>query len=208
MGAFEYMLMLVSVVLGLAVSDLAISLHRLLGAGARVRWDALAPLAAAVAFLKIVNQWWAWFATAQIARALTFEAFVLVLIATTMLFLLAAAAFPDEAPEGQIDLAQHYAKVARRYWLLFASELVLMNAIDIWAQMSIAPARFDLVGTLLSPAAAVSVSAVGAAVAVDSSVPRAAVVASGEGVTVGPPALVDAEGLADAFGDFEASPAP
>ena len=163
MGAFEYMLMLVSVVLGLAVSDLAISLHRLLGAGARVRWDALAPLAAAVAFLKIVNQWWAWFATAQIARALTFEAFVLVLIATTMLFLLAAAAFPDEAPEGQIDLAQHYAKVARRYWLLFASELVLMNAIDIWAQMSIAHARFDLVGTLLSPAAAVVAAAFGLA---------------------------------------------
>jgi len=72
MGPFEYLLILAVVVLGLALSDLAMSVHRLLAAGKRVRWDWLAPLAALVAFLKIVTQWWVWFGAAGIAAHLTF----------------------------------------------------------------------------------------------------------------------------------------
>lgn len=37
MSPFEYLLLLASVILGLAVSDLAMSTHRLLDAGRRVR---------------------------------------------------------------------------------------------------------------------------------------------------------------------------
>jgi hypothetical protein len=55
MGQFEYLLILASVILGLAVSDIAVSLNRLLEV--RVRWDWLAPLAAVLAFLKITAQW-------------------------------------------------------------------------------------------------------------------------------------------------------
>jgi hypothetical protein len=160
MGPFEYLLTFVSVILGLAVSDLAISLHRLLGAGRRVRWDWLAPLAAVVAFLKIVTQWWAWFGTAQVARNLPFEMFVIVLIATVMLFLLTAAALPDEQAEGTIDLAAHYAAVSRRFWLLFAGELVLITGVDIWGQIVVGHAHFDLKSTLFSAFAGVVVGGV------------------------------------------------
>ncbi|HEY3947973.1 hypothetical protein [Phenylobacterium sp.] len=151
MGPFEYLLAFIAVILGLAVSDLAISLHRLLSAGARVRWDALAPLAAIVAFLKILTQWWSWFGTAQIARGLTFEMFLGIVSATVMMFLLAAAALPDETPHGgPIDLAAHFQAVRRRFWLLFAGETVLMTAVDIWAQVAVAHRRFDPL-TLASP---------------------------------------------------------
>ncbi|WP_394762151.1 hypothetical protein [Phenylobacterium sp.] len=150
MGPFEYLLMFVGVILGLAVSDLAISLHRLLGAGPRVRWDALAPLAALVALLKILTQWWNWFSTAQIARGLTFGMFLGVVAGTVMLFLLAATALPDEIGEGPVDLAAHYQAVSRRFWLLFAAEFTLMTGIEIWAQMAVFHARFDP-HTLLSP---------------------------------------------------------
>jgi hypothetical protein len=144
MGAFEYLLMFVAVILGVAVSDLVISLHRLLSAGSRVRWDLLAPLAAAVAFLKILTQWWSWFGTAQIARGLTFEMFLGIVSATVMMFLLAAAALPDEAPDdAAIDLAAHYERVRRRFWLLFSAETLLMISVDIWAQIAIAHARLD-----------------------------------------------------------------
>jgi len=159
LGAFEYLLMFAAVILGLAVSDVVVSLHRLLGAGDRVRWDVLAPMAALVAFLKIVTQWWSWFATAQIARGLTFEMFLGVLVAVVMMFLLAAAALPDELGEGPVDLAAHYQRVARRYWLLFAGEIALMTGVDIWAQMAIAHARFNP-ATLLSPVFAIIPAAV------------------------------------------------
>jgi hypothetical protein len=160
MGPFEYLLTFVSVILGLAVSDVAISLHRLLGAGRRVRWDWLAPLAAVAVFLKIVTQWWAWFGTARVARSLTFEMFVVVLVATVMLFLLAATALPDEQADGTIDLRAHYAAVSRRFWLLFAAELVLITVVDLWSQMVLGHAHLDLTGVLLSPLAAIVVGAV------------------------------------------------
>ncbi|MGZ6037643.1 MAG: hypothetical protein ACXWKR_03170 [Phenylobacterium sp.] len=156
MGPFEYLLTFVSVILGLAVSDLATSLHRLLDAGRRVRWDGLAPLAGVVAFLKIVTQWWSWFSAERIARGLTFEMFLGIVVGTVLLFLLAAAALPDEVAEGPIDLKAHYAKVSSRFWLLFAGQFVVMTGVGIWAQVQIDHARFAP-QTLISPAGAVFV---------------------------------------------------
>jgi len=143
-GAFEYLLLFTAIILGLAVSDLAMSLHRLLGAGGRVKWDWLAPLAALVAFLKIVTQWWSWHAAEQLAGAVTFEIFLMLLAAAVLLFLLAAAALPDEAPAGErIDLAAHYAAVRRRYWGLFLAQWLIGNAASAWIQVAATHARFD-----------------------------------------------------------------
>ncbi|HEV2532664.1 hypothetical protein [Phenylobacterium sp.] len=144
MGTFEYLLLFAAVILGLAISDLAISLHRLLGAGRRVKWDWLAPLAALVAFLKIVTQWWTWHAAEALARGLTFEMFVVELVGIVLLFLLAAAALPDEAPRGEpVDLAAHYAAVSRRYWILFLAHWLVLNGVNSWVQMQIEGARFS-----------------------------------------------------------------
>jgi len=144
MAPFEYLLLFAAIILGLAVSDVAVSLHRLLSAGGRVRWDWIAPLAALVAFLKIVTQWWTWFGVEQIARALTFEMFLVVVLATVLLFLLAAASLPDEVHEGPVDLRAHWAAVSRRWWSLFALHWVLINGVSIWAQVQIEHARWSV----------------------------------------------------------------
>ena len=141
---FEYLLLFAAVILGLAVCDLAVSLHRLLGAGARVKWDWLAPLAALLVFLKIVTQWWSWYGAARIASGLTFEMFLGVLVSVTLLFLMGAAALPDATDEPVIDLRTHYEAVSRRYWLLFAIHWTLATVISIWAQVQIAGARLSL----------------------------------------------------------------
>jgi hypothetical protein len=96
MGTFEYLLLFAAVILGLAISDLAISLHRLLNAAGRVRWDWLSPMAAALAFVRIVTQWWTWHDAERIAGGLTFGMFLGILISATLLFLMAAVALPDE----------------------------------------------------------------------------------------------------------------
>ena len=137
MAPFEFLLLFAAIILGLAVCDLAMSLHRLLAATGRVKWDWVAPLAGVVAFLKIVTQWWTWFGVEQIAKGLTFEMFLVVLMGAVVLFLLAAAALPDEAPEGPIDLRAHWTTVSRRWWTLFVIHWLLMNAIGIWAQVQI-----------------------------------------------------------------------
>jgi hypothetical protein len=143
-GAFEYLLLFTAIILGLAVTDLAVSLHRLLGAGPRVKWDWLAPLAALVAFLKIVTQWWSWHAAETLASAVTFEMFLALLTASVLLFLIAAAALPDEVrPDETVDLRAHYATVQRRYWGLFLAQWLIGAATSAWIQVAATHARFD-----------------------------------------------------------------
>jgi hypothetical protein len=140
-GPFEYLLLFAAVILALAVADLAASLQRLLSGRAFVKWDWLAPLAALVAFLKIVTQWWSWFGAERIASGFTFEMYLGVLASSVVLFLLAATALPDETTETTIDLREYYASVFPRYWSLFALHWVLMTSVSIWAQVQIAGAR-------------------------------------------------------------------
>lgn len=141
--------------LGLAVTDLCTSLNRLLGAGAKVRWDWLAPLAAIVALLKIVTQWWSWFYAAPIAKGVTFQMFVALLAAAVLLFLLAAVALPDRIADEAIDLRAYYARVSRRYWLLFAAHFALSSTVTLWVQVQVEGARLSLLapGYLILPAA-------------------------------------------------------
>src|SRR5580692_11151032 len=67
------------------------------------------------------------------------------LFAAVLLFLLAADALPDEVGEGPIDLRAHYARVQRRFWLLFAAQWFLLTAVSTWAQVAIEKAHLDLV---------------------------------------------------------------
>jgi len=143
LGPFEYLLVFLAIVLGLAVSDLCISLNRLMDAGAKVRWDWLAPLAAVVAFLKILTQWWTWFGAAQLAKGLTFEMFVLIVVAVVLLFLLAAASLPDRVEEDGVDLRDYYTRVSRRYWLLYAAHYLAANVVSVWAQIQLQGARLS-----------------------------------------------------------------
>lgn len=155
MGPFEYLLLFAAVILGLAISDLAVSTHRLLNAAPRVRWDAAPLLAAVLAFERIVTQWWTWYGAKALAAGLTFAMFVGVLVSAALLFLMAAAALPDELNAGTIDLRAFFNLVRRRFWLLFAAQWTLMNAVVSWAEIKILHARFDFASPsyLIFPAA-------------------------------------------------------
>jgi hypothetical protein len=156
---FEYLLLLAAIILGLAIADLSVSVHRLLAAGKRVKWDWLAPMAALVAFLKIVTQWWSWFDAQRIASGLTFEMFLTVLASAVLLFLLAATSLPDDFGERPVDLRAHYALVSRRYWLLFAAQEILTTGVSLWAAAVVGKAQLNLVSPVwLVPPIALSLS--------------------------------------------------
>jgi hypothetical protein len=61
MNSAEYVSVLVSIVVGLALTDVLQSLHRLLRAGRRVRWDWAAPLSTLLVVMVLVMLWWAFY---------------------------------------------------------------------------------------------------------------------------------------------------
>lgn len=143
---FEYILAFAAVILGLAVSELAMGVHRLLSARTEVRWDWLAPLAAVVVLLKIITQWWAWYSAQALPGGLRFEMFGAVIVGGFLLFLLAATPLPESAAPGEsVDLAAHFEHVRRRFWLLFAAHWVVATGVSEWVQVA-------MLGAHLSPA--------------------------------------------------------
>ncbi|HEY2750913.1 hypothetical protein [Phenylobacterium sp.] len=149
MRPLEYLLGLESIILALALGDLTRSLHRLLLAGDRVKWDFLSPLAAIMVLLKIVNHWWRWFRLERIANQLTFEMFLGVVAATVVLYLISAATLPDEVPTGPIDLRAHYTAVSRRLWILFLIQGLLTALVNSRAATQTGGSQFQTLAPYL-----------------------------------------------------------
>lgn len=126
MSGGEYLLGLILIITGLAISDMVVSLHCVLLNRHKVKWDWLAMLAAAYIFLMIVNSWGISFQTFRgddINPPLW--QFLELLGQIIPLYLAARAALPDEVGSKGADLAAHYAKVSRYFWTAIATTLLL-----------------------------------------------------------------------------------
>src|SRR5262245_65925483 len=98
MTPFEYLLILVSIEIGLAVADISTSLHRLLRSRHQVRWHWL-PLAAALLVVLVILQfWWAFYRFGQTEVWSRYGAFLLLMLQLVLMFLLASAAVPELVP--------------------------------------------------------------------------------------------------------------
>jgi hypothetical protein len=112
MSRFEYLLPLVSIVVGLALTDLLGSLHRLIGARRKVRWHWLPLVWAAGVLLLNLQYWWVFYRVGQATVWGNFFAFLFHLLAPILLFLVSAAALPDEVDDGLDLLEQYFAQRA------------------------------------------------------------------------------------------------
>lgn len=130
MSPFEYLLALVSILIGLAVADLSTSLHRLLRARQRVRWDWLALAAALLVMLLVLEFWWVFYSLGTAAVFMQYGAFLLLAASLVSMFLLASAALPDAVPDEGVDLHAYYRGNARYVWTLFALFVFLMIAVE------------------------------------------------------------------------------
>jgi hypothetical protein len=117
LNSFEYITVLVSIVVGLAIADLATSAHRLLRAGGRVRWDWIAPTAALLMLLELFNLWWKWhgFTGTTLGQVVPYFATLL------LLFLSASAALPDEVPAEGLDLREFFHENRRYFWSVYTA---------------------------------------------------------------------------------------
>lgn len=123
MDRFEYLIGLVSLIVGLGLADLATSLHRLIKQRARVKWDALALATAGFAGFMQVWIWYNVWDLKGFSGVGGFWFYLSLLLEMTLLFLAAAACLPDESElaegEGR-DLTAYLARHRRYIWILFA----------------------------------------------------------------------------------------
>ena len=94
MSAFEYTSVMSSIIVGLALVDILVSLNRLIRAGGGVRWHWAAPATALLIFLTIVQIWWSIYRPQD--APMTIGQFLPLVVELVILFLLAAAALPDD----------------------------------------------------------------------------------------------------------------
>jgi hypothetical protein len=114
--AFEYALGLFAVLIGLAVADIANSFHRLARSRSAVLWDPLALTAALYALFMAVCMWFDIWGVRNFDATRHFLFYISLVADLFVLFLIAAAALPDDAQV--TDLRAYYAGNRRYFWSL------------------------------------------------------------------------------------------
>lgn len=147
MAPFEYLLVLVSILIGLAVADISTSLHRLLRARQQVRWHWLTLAAAFLVVLVILQFWWAFYRVGHIEVWSRYGVFLLLMLQLIIMFLLACAALPDEVPE-QLDLEAYYDQNRRYFWTLFGLDALTAVAVNLVAAFDTASLPTLILGAL------------------------------------------------------------
>jgi hypothetical protein len=143
MSVSEYVMAFVTIVLGLAVTDLLVSLHRLLRVWRRVQWDWLAPLFALLMLFAALIIWWLCFVRFRDLQSLSILEFLPRLAFLAINVLMIVSALPDEIPEQGVNLRQFYLESRLHIWSLVALGFVLSIAVNIIDQGA---TRFDSFG--------------------------------------------------------------
>lgn len=126
---FDYFSAFVSVVLGLAVADIAHSVHRLLVARKRVNWSPLPLLSALVVFTLIIAYFLRLWEKGLGISEISFYRVALEAAYVLLLFLVAAATLPDEIPPEGLDLQAWYME-NRAYLFWLAAVVQVWNLVD------------------------------------------------------------------------------
>lgn len=163
--AFEYAMGVFSVLIGLAIADIATSFHRLMRSSAAVRWDPLTLAAALYTLCAAVYMWFDIWGVRNFAATRHFLFYLALVAELFVLFLAAAASLPDDA-QGEVDLRAYYTRNRRYFWSLmtlfqlgytafgiyfgssYSGRLSRALEIRMWSQMA-APCVISLVLLLL-----------------------------------------------------------
>ena len=143
MDTFEYITAIVAVVIGLAITDMATSLHRLLRHRKVVRWDWVAPLAALMILAELFNLWWQWhgFTGRTIGEVVPYFTELI------LIYLAACVTLPDEVPANGLDLGRYFDENRSYFWFVYSSYVAAFMALktisglqhgltasDLWSQ--------------------------------------------------------------------------
>lgn len=115
MTYFEYEAIYFGIIVGLALANILMSFHKLIEAGARVRWGWLAPISALYAATITLGEFWSlWVRQRDLGHDI-FLSWLPTAFAFALVFLMCAASLPDEAGE-EVDLKRYYMDNRYRFW--------------------------------------------------------------------------------------------
>jgi hypothetical protein len=121
MDKFEYVVALAAVITGLGLSDVAVSLHRLLKRRAGVVWDWV-PITLALYFsLALMRLWYQLWSVRSVPGATDLPFVTVQVVQTLAIVLVASATLPDDDDfrNGQIDLRGYYTAQSRYIWTMY-----------------------------------------------------------------------------------------
>ena len=118
MSGADFIVGLLTIVTGLAICDMIVSLHGLLINRRHVKWDWLALVSAAYVVVAIIGTWRMTYVAFQDAvKGPAIWVFLLILTQNVGLYLAARTALPDRVDLGEpFDLAAYYDFVDRYLW--------------------------------------------------------------------------------------------
>jgi len=126
MDPFSYLSVLISIILGLAITQILKGVRGMVLARARVvpYWPSF--VFAALLLVISVQNWWSIFSMRNIpAAAWTFSMFALVLVQMIVWYLLAGLVLPDFFGEHPVDLRAHYFAHRKLFFSLFIVSLAV-----------------------------------------------------------------------------------
>jgi len=130
MSTFEYVMVLVSIIVALAIAHLltavADTVHRLRGQGKPIKLDAVFSIWTGYVLIWLVSFWWWEFKFQEVVTNWTFGLYLFVIGYAIVLFMLAAILVPHRM-QGVIDTYVYFVKGRR--W--FFGTFLFANAIDV-----------------------------------------------------------------------------
>ncbi|HEX3676167.1 MAG TPA: hypothetical protein VHU79_02045 [Sphingomicrobium sp.] len=123
MDAFSYLSILLSIILGLAITQVLQGYRALLLARGRVKLSAPVLIWSVLILLFAAQAWWASFDLRERTHW-DFLSFAVILLQMVLLYMLAALVFPDIEPGGSLDLAEHSGKYRRAFYGFLIAMLV------------------------------------------------------------------------------------
>lgn len=129
LGAFDYLSVLLSIILGLAVAQVLTGYRALALARTRVRLYAPTLVWTVIVLMIAVQSWWAMFGLREVA-AWTFGGFTILLLQTILIYMLAGLSLPDVG-DGEVDLQAHYFTHHRLFFGVVVALVVVSVGKDV-----------------------------------------------------------------------------
>lgn len=121
--AFSYLSVLLSIILGLAITQVLQGYRSIILARGGVRLSSPALIWSVLILLFAAQAWWASFGLREKAHW-DFLSFAVILLQMILLYMLAALVFPDIEAGGTVDLIEHSGKYKRAFYGFLIAMLV------------------------------------------------------------------------------------
>jgi hypothetical protein len=144
MGAFDYLSVLLSIVLGLSITQLLGGFAAMVRARERIDFYWPLPVQMGALFLLNVQVWWAMFDLRHMPRW-SFAGFMIVLLQPVTLYLMTAFITPDLSGEGRFDLRAFYFRERRWFFAAVMGTLLVSLAKNFFVQPG-PPDAIDMAG--------------------------------------------------------------